>query len=433
MRYRILLVNPWIYDFAAYNLWSRPLGLIKVAEYLSSFDVSLTFIDCTDACVSQRYGTGRFKKEVVEKPDILKDIPRLYKRYGISIDDFVSKVKAEMPYDMILVTSIMSYWYPGVQKAIEILRDLFRYTPIILGGIYATLYTEHASENAGADAIHIGELNRGLNMLLSTFGFRLRKKQNALPYYRMGLYKSLRFAPLLTSTGCPFSCSYCASGLLNRRFTRRSVDDILREIINLYGLGVKDLVFYDDALLVGAEDHIKPLLRDLIKSGISLNLHTPNGLHARFIDEELAMLMKRANFKTLRLSLETVNPIRQEESGAKVNNEDLIRAVSNLKRVGFTKDEIGVYLMYGLPGQSVEEVIEGIEFLKGLGVRINLTEFSPIKGTRSWDELIQRGIIKEDIDPLLTNNTVFSFLYSGLDPEVIQRIKIEVNIYNHRN
>lgn len=430
MRYRILLVNPWIYDFAAYNLWSRPLGLIKVAEYLSPFNVSLTFVDCTDACNPSRYGTGKFVREIVEKPDILRDIPRHYKRYGIGTTDFIDRVKSDMPYDLILITSVMSYWYPGVQKVIEILRDLLRYTPIILGGIYATLYTEHASKNSGADALYVGELNRGFIMLLRTFGFRIRKRQDALPYYRMDLYNNHPFAPLLTSTGCPYHCSYCASGLLNKGFIRRSVDNILREIIDLYGLGVRDFAFYDDALLVDAENHIKPLLRELIAKNLDANLHTPNGLHARFIDEELAILMKKANFKTLRLSLETVNSLRQIESGGKVNNEDLIRAVSNLKKAGFTKEHIGVYLMYGLPGQTKDEVIEGVEFLKGLGVRINLTEFSPIKGTKIWDELVSKGIIKDDIDPLLTNNSIFPILYSGLNHEDIQRIKIEVNMYN---
>ena len=27
-RPRILLVNPWIHDFAAYDLWAKPLGLM---------------------------------------------------------------------------------------------------------------------------------------------------------------------------------------------------------------------------------------------------------------------------------------------------------------------------------------------------------------------------------------------------------------------
>ena len=47
MKLKIVLVNPWIYDFAAFNLWARPLGLLRVAEHLSSFDTELFFIDCT--------------------------------------------------------------------------------------------------------------------------------------------------------------------------------------------------------------------------------------------------------------------------------------------------------------------------------------------------------------------------------------------------
>lgn len=430
MRYRVLLVNPWIYDFAAYSFWSRPLGLIKVAEYLSAFDVSLTFVDCTDAITQSRYGKGRFRKEIINKPDILKQIPRFYKRYGISIDEFIERVRSDRPYDLILVTSIMSYWYLGVQKAIEILRDYFRFTPIILGGIYATLYADHASANMGADALYVGELNRGFEMLLRTFGFRLKKKRDPIPFYRMNLYDHYSFSPILSSVGCPYRCSYCASGLLSPRFSKRPVDDVLREITELYGIGVRDFAFYDDALLTGAEDHIKPLLKGLIRSGIDANFHTPNGLHARFIDDELAYLMKRVNFRTIRLSLETVNPVRQSESGGKVNNEDVVRAVSNLKRAGFSRNEIGVYLMYGLPDQTIEEVIDGIEFLKGLGVRINLTEFSPIRGTQTWNDLINNGVIRDDIDPLLTNNTVFSLLYSNLNHDDIQRIKIDVNMYN---
>jgi len=63
MKLKILLINPWIYDFAAYNLWSRPLGLLKVAEYLSAFDAEIKLIDCADSFEIKRYGTGRFKAE----------------------------------------------------------------------------------------------------------------------------------------------------------------------------------------------------------------------------------------------------------------------------------------------------------------------------------------------------------------------------------
>jgi hypothetical protein len=68
MSQKILLINPLIYDFAAFNLWVRPLGLLKVAEYLGTLDVELSFIDCMDCFEIKRYGTGRFRTEQVEKP-----------------------------------------------------------------------------------------------------------------------------------------------------------------------------------------------------------------------------------------------------------------------------------------------------------------------------------------------------------------------------
>ena len=58
MKPRILLVNPWIHDFAAFNLWARPLGLLKVAEYLSAFDAELLFLDCTDSYKPNGHGIG---------------------------------------------------------------------------------------------------------------------------------------------------------------------------------------------------------------------------------------------------------------------------------------------------------------------------------------------------------------------------------------
>jgi len=430
MRPRALLINPWIYDFAAYNLWVRPLGLLMVAEYLSAYDVDLFFIDCTDAFKTRRDGTGKFIKELVEKPEILKGVPRLYKRYGISVDEFLEKVRAAMPVDAVLITSIMSYWYPGIQKAIQVIRDVSVNVPIILGGIYVTLHHDHASRHSGADFIYTATVDDKLHFVLDTFGLRLKKRRRPIPYYKLNLYDRYPFAPLLTGVGCPFNCSYCASRLLADTYQKRPPGDVVKEIIELHNAGVRDFAFYDDALLVDSDNHTKPMLRSIVEAGLDVRFHTPNGLHARFLDEELAGLMKATTFTSIRLSLETVNDERQKDTGGKVNNEDVERALELLTQRGFAKKDIGVYLMYGLPGQDLEEVKEGIRFLKRLGVRINLTEFSPIKGTQSWNELLDRGIICEDLDPLLTNNTVFSYLYSDYDPKEVDDIRRDVKKYN---
>ncbi len=181
---------------------------------------------------------------------------------------------------------------------------------------------------------------------------------------------------------------------------------------------------------MNADSHIKIVLREVIKSGLKVRFHCPNGIHARFIDDELAYLMKESGFMTLRLGLETVNEKRQMDTGGKVTPEMLVSAIRRLKRHCFTKEQIGVYLMYGLPGQELKEVKEGVEFLKGLGVSVKLTEFSPIPGTSCWEELKRKGIIEDNMDPVLTNNSVFSLLFSGYDMKHIERLKLDVIRYN---
>ncbi len=431
MKLKIVLVNPWIYDFAAFNLWARPLGLLRVAEYLSSFDTELFFIDCTGPCTTGSFGAGKYRSERVNKPSLLEAVPRMFKRYGIGIDEFVRQVKAAMPFDVVLMTSVMSYWYPGVQKATEIIRELAGDVPVILGGIYAALYHEHAVNASGADFIFRGPVTESLGFALSTFGFKLKKKGANIPYYRLNFYNAAPFAPLQTSTGCPFRCAYCASELLSgAKYCRRSPGEVLTEITELCDRGVRDYAFYDDALLYDAGNHAKPILKGIAGSGLSARFHTPNGLHARFVDEDIAWLMRQAGFKNVRLGFETVDPERQRDTGSKVTNSDLERAVALFKQYGFTKNDLGVYLMYGLPGQDLSEVIEGVDFLQTLDVRICLAEFSPVRGTRAWNDLIQKGIIDDTLDPLLTNNTVFPFLYSGYDAGAVQSLKLAVKVYN---
>jgi radical SAM superfamily enzyme YgiQ (UPF0313 family) len=205
---------------------------------------------------------------------------------------------------------------------------------------------------------------------------------------------------------------------------------VLEDISELYSSGARDFAFYDDALFVDAASHIKIILNEIIRRKMDIRFHCPNGLHARLVDAELARLLKESGFRTLRLSLETINTERQRETGGKVSTGEFVRSVNALKEYGFTKDDIGVYLMYGLPGQEFNEITEGVEFLKSLDVKINLTEFSPVPGTKCWEELISMGTITEEIDPLLTNNSVFASLFSGYDLERLDQLKLHVNKYN---
>jgi len=48
MSKNVLLINPWIYDFAAYDFWLKPLGLLYLGGLLRANHHHISCIDCLD-------------------------------------------------------------------------------------------------------------------------------------------------------------------------------------------------------------------------------------------------------------------------------------------------------------------------------------------------------------------------------------------------
>jgi len=92
----------------------------------------------------------------VTKPEIFRHIPRKYSRYGWPYAQVESRLEKIPAPAAVLITCTLTYWYPGVQAAVELVRKKFGSVPIILGGVYATLCPEHARSQSGADLILTG-------------------------------------------------------------------------------------------------------------------------------------------------------------------------------------------------------------------------------------------------------------------------------------
>jgi len=193
---------------------------------------------------------------------------------------------------------------------------------------------------------------------------------------------------------------------------------VVHEIVGCADRGIKDFAFYDDALLAGSGRHLTGILQEIVARGLQVRFHTPNGLHASELTEDLARLMKSAGVKTVRLSLETVDPERQERTGAKVTTEAFTLAIAHLHSAGYGATELGAYILAGLPDQPLAEVEETVRFVHRLGVQAKLAMFSPIPGTPDGDRALRASG-----DPLSHNNTVYPYL-QGVDcAHELQRIK----------
>lgn len=435
---RVLLVQPWIHDFAAYDLWVRPMGLLRIGGFLRSLGVEVALLDCLSPHHPGLQGEklkrfpgdhGALYQQEIPKPQMLQWFPRRYKRYGIPPALMEKLLKSQPKPDLILVSSAMTYWYTGVRETIAYCRKVFPDVPVVLGGIYATLLPEHAREFSGADLVIPGsdwtQIKKSLAGLLSLEDHG--DCSSDLPAW--DLAATARSICVRSSEGCPFRCAYCASHLLCSTQGPRPPQRVAVEIITgVRSLQIQDVAFYDDALLWKAESCLLPALKTVEKElNKKLRFHCPNGLHARYINAELARELKEHGFLTLRLGLESVKDSFHSCTGGKLKMAHFEAAVKSLLEAGYAPQEIGVYVLAGLPGQSLREVEESLDYVLEKGLRPHLAEYSPVPGTQLWEEAVKSSPLPISQEPLFQNNTLVPCRWEGFSYEGFLGLKAKLH------
>jgi len=409
---KVLLVNPPICDFTAYDFWLRPYGMMRVAGQLRHA-CRLSYFNYLIPKQRDAWGRGRFAGEEISKPQSLIDIPRKFRRFGRPRAEFRNFLRANS-FDAVLIQTSMTYWYQGVREAVEDVRELQPSARVVLGGIYATLCPIHA-QSLGADLVVHGDDLMPLWQLLSV------EPVTGVPYWPMDDGSGVGI--LKISEGCPFHCTYCAAPLLWPGFRGRPTDECLSELRNLIAAGSRNVAFYDDALLFQSEQVLVPFLEAVLRAKMQLSFHTPNALNARFVTPELARLMVRAGFSGFFLGLESTTASWQNSTGGKVHSDEFAAAAKHLRAAGARF--ITTYIIVGHPDLDNSDVEGSIRFANECGTKVLLSEFSPIPGTidgekcKAWTDLDE---------PLSHNKTAFAIRRLGTDQ--LNRLKTLTHFLN---
>jgi anaerobic magnesium-protoporphyrin IX monomethyl ester cyclase len=268
--------------------------------------------------------------------------------------------------------------------------------PLVLGGPHPTFIPAVISDVPADFAIR-GEAEEALPELIESLGSapeKIKEIKNLcfinmgelhiseqrdlvadldlLPFQDVDLYMKhsflqqyiQEFYPVVTSRGCPNSCSFC----FNKKFRelhngkgaytrRRSPEGVIEELQKVkHDYQVRKFVFEDDSLIVS-----KPWFREfseLYRREISnpFICQTP----AASLDKETVKLLTDMNCISVKLGVETADEgNRSKILNKKVTNAQIAEAAALLKTNGIM---IQTFNMAGIPGEGIEHAMKTMYF-----------------------------------------------------------------------
>lgn len=446
---KALFIQPPVYDFALYDLFLKPYGLMRVARLFSDTGYSVAFLNCLDyrEPISghalgfpkrKKNGTGKFFRRIVPLPRNLSGISRSYARYGI-LPELIEEGIAGSDADIVLVSTMMTYWYPGLSELTAVCRRLLPGVPVVAGGPYATLMPVHCRDRCGVDELARGEDFSSLERLLVRRGLPVPAfGREEMPDDRLldcGLWGDA--GVLRLNKGCPMSCDYCASGVLCSGFSPGNPDTAFERLMEMNrSCSTVNIAFYDDALLVHKDTVIKPFLRRVIdfykRGGSRFYFYCPNALHIRYLDGECAELMVRAGFREVRLGFESSRADFHAEYDRKLDVDYLPECAKLLRTAGFSPQDLRVYILAGLPGQHAAEAEESIRYAAGAGLQVSLAEYSPVPESPLWQKSKECSRFDLEEEPLFHNNSFFPMEWDGFSRGDLHRLKTLTRTLNAR-
>lgn len=234
--------------------------------------------------------------------------------------------------------------------------------------------------------------------------------------------KRLPVAPIITSRGCQYECTYCGVKTnTGRRLRMRSPDNIIKEIeLLITEYHVREIHIEDDNFTADRK-RIVDFCNGLIARKIDICWACPNGVRLDTLDAELLQLMERAGCYSVAVGIESGSAHILRDMNRKMTVEtlkekvNLIAAATGIRMTGFA--------MAGYPTETLADVEATINLTLSLPInRVQYSNFLPLPGTRIFEELLERGEIsldRLDWDSFQNNRIVYS--PPGITPEQLHK------------
>lgn len=208
-------------------------------------------------------------------------------------------------------------------------------------------------------------------------------------------YRHKPYTQIITSRGCPLSCTYCSlKNHWGRQYRFRSPKDVVDEIEYLVNkFGIREIHFEDDNF-TASRRRVLEIFALLKERGIRISLHCPSGTSVQHLDEELIVAMKEAGFYSISMGIESGDEtVLKELMKKNVDLKKIPRLVDTMRRVGI--DAKGFFIL-GYPGETQETILKTVNLAKSLQLDWSyFFIFSPFPNTPIYDVCVEKGYIEK--------------------------------------
>lgn len=345
--------------------------------------------------------------------------------HNASMQDFVKEISKFKP--KLIGISVVTRGHNRAKEMIKVIRRKYKKIPIVIGGSQVTAAPEIVIKDLGADYAIVGEgeltllelVNalekeknwfsqiKGLVYKMSAEKIKINPERelisdlDILPFPAWHLMPPKKYriapilepahgspvAPILTTRGCPYNCSFCASNITwKRKLRQRSVENVIGEIKLLKEkYGVREIHLCDDNFTMDIK-RAEKMCDAFINEKVNLPWQCPNGVRIDRLTPELLRKMKTSGCYSVGLGIESGN----EEMLKKISKHlDLKIVPKVLKMLHSAGIEAYGFFILGLPGETRETANETINFaLQNSFDRVWFNIFTPYPGSSAFSEWI---------------------------------------------
>jgi anaerobic magnesium-protoporphyrin IX monomethyl ester cyclase len=200
-----------------------------------------------------------------------------------------------------------------------------------------------------------------------------------------------KMTAFVASRGCTFHCTYCASSEMNKhKLRKRSISNIIDELLLLYNQGYRHIVFNDAYFNIN-----RKYLFELISAIKKENLDMSFSCQCR-VDQHYSTYraLAEGNFISILFGIESGNDQILQYYQKRSTTEQNRTAVKLARKAGI--DTIVCSYVLGGPVETMDQVKDTIRFALSLdSTFINLNILEAIPGTQLWNTLVQKGQLDE--------------------------------------